>query len=213
MSAISDMLDAVKILPVLTVGSVEEALAVSEALAQGGIRAIEITLRTAAAAAAIGAVKKALPNLLVGAGTVNSAASMRTVAAAGADFAISPGMTPALIRAAQDEGLPFVPGVATASEVLLGMEMGLDCFKLFPAAAIGGYGLLKAFAEPFAGVRFCPTGGINPDNFIEYLALPNVVCIGGGWLAPRALLERQDWAAVTQLASVAFAQIPTAKMP
>lgn len=198
MSAISDMLAAIKILPVLTVNDIDEALALCQALHQGGIKAVEITLRTPSALEALGEVKRAFPELLVAAGTVNSTKLMEVVAAAGVDFALSPGMTSALIQRAQDLGLPFVPGVATASEILQAMEFGLDCFKLFPAEAAGGVALLKSFSEPLAGVYFCPTGGVSANNFRTYLSLQNVVCVGGSWLAPTSLVAERDWNAITE---------------
>lgn len=208
MSDMTNTLAALRVLPVLTVADVDEALALCGALQRGGIGAVEITLRTPAALAAITAVKRAYPQLRVAAGTVNSVSAMEAVAAAGAGFALSPGMTPALIRSAQALGLPFVPGVATASEVLQGMEFGLDCFKLFPSAAIGGPALLKALAEPLAGVSFCPTGGINQDNFTDYLAQPNVVCVGGGWLAPANLVAQRAWDAIAERAAATLAKLP-----
>lgn len=205
MSAISDTLATVKLLPVLTVNDIDEALALCGALQQGGITAVEITLRTPAALAALREVKNAFPKLLVAAGTVNSVQSMDAVAAAGVDFALSPGMTPALIQRAQKLGLPFVPGLATASEVLQAMEFGLDCFKLFPAEAVGGLALLKSFADPLAGVYFCPTGGVSEDNFQSYLALPNVVCVGGSWIAPKSLVAQKDWSGIVNKTQSAMA--------
>ncbi len=204
MSAISETLATLKILPVLTVNDIDEALALCQALRDGGIKAVEITLRTASALEALREVKNALPDLLVAAGTVNSVQSMDAVAAAGVDFALSPGMTPALLHRAQTLGLPFVPGVATASEILQAMEFGLDCFKLFPAEVVGGMALLKAFAEPLAGVYFCPTGGVSEDNFRAYLALPNVVCVGGSWIAPKSLVAQKDWTGVAETTRTAL---------
>lgn len=204
MSAIRETLATLKILPVLTVNDIDEALGLCQALRDGGIKAVEITLRTAPALAALREVKSAFPDLLVAAGTVNSVQSMDAVAAAGVDFALSPGMTPALIQRAQAVGLPFVPGVATASEILQAMEFGLDCFKLFPAEVVGGVALLKAFAEPLSGVYFCPTGGVSENNFRTYLALPNVACVGGSWIAPKSLVEQKDWSGVTEKTRLAL---------
>ena len=205
MSAISETLAALKILPVLTVKDVDEAIALCQALKQGGIKAVEITLRTPAAMDALREVKRAFPDLLVAAGTVNSVQAMDAVNAAGVDFALSPGMTPALIQRAQVLGLPFVPGVATASEILKAMEFGVDCFKLFPAEVSGGVNLLKAWAEPLAGISFCPTGGVSEDNFRSYLALPNVLCVGGSWIAPKSAIAEQDWGTIVEKTRAALA--------
>ncbi|MBL4828118.1 MAG: bifunctional 4-hydroxy-2-oxoglutarate aldolase/2-dehydro-3-deoxy-phosphogluconate aldolase [Spongiibacteraceae bacterium] len=197
----SQYLDKASVLPVLTVTDVDMAIALSDALQRGGINAVEITLRTDAGLEALSAVKKALPSMIVAAGTVNTPEAMDAVAKAGVDFAVSPGMTANLVKHAAAIDLPFLPGVATPSDVLQGAELGLENFKLFPAAAVGGLALLKSMAAPLADFRFCPTGGLTQDNFSEYLSLPNVVCVGGSWMVPASLLEKKAWGEITQLAS------------
>ncbi len=199
MSPIKEQLLKVRVMPVLTVHSEAQALAVCDALAAGGILAVEITLRTSAALAAIRAVKAARPDFCVAAGTVRTPEDMETVAAAGVDFAVSPGWSPSLSAAANALGLPFLPGVSTASEIIQGSECGHHCFKLYPAEAVGGIPLLKALAGPFADVEFCPTGGIGAHNYRDYLALPNVLCIGGSWMVDTKLIEAQQWDEIESL--------------
>ena len=199
MTPLKELLDSVDILPVLTVTDIDKAIKLSESLQRGGINAVEITLRTSAGLEAISAVKQAFPDMIVAAGTVNTVEAMDAVAKAGAAFAVSPGMTQTLIKHAAQIDLPFLPGVATPSEILQGMELGLSQFKLFPAAAVGGVALLKSLAGPLAGVRFCPTGGLNQQNFLDYFSLPNVVCVGGSWMVPPSLLEQEDWEEITLL--------------
>ena len=201
MTTFNEQLDSISVLPVLTVSDIEMAIELTGALKKGGINAVEITLRTQAALESLGEVKKAHPDMIVAAGTVNTVKSMDAVAKVGADFSVSPGMTPSLIKHALEIEMPFLPGVATASEVLQGAELGLTNFKLFPAAAVGGLALLKSLAGPLSDFRFCPTGGLNQDNFLEYLGLPNVVCVGGSWMVPGSLLERKAWDEITQLTS------------
>ena len=199
MSPIKEQLLKVRVMPVLTVHSEAQALAVCDALAAGGILAVEITLRTSAALAAIRAVKAARPDFCVAAGTVRTPEDMETVAAAGVDFAVSPGWSPSLSAAASALGLPFLPGVSTASEIIQGSECGHHCFKLYPAEAVGGIPLLKALAGPFADVEFCPTGGIGAHNYRDYLALPNVLCIGGSWMVDTKLIEAEQWDEIESL--------------
>lgn len=188
-----------RILPVLIVETAEEALPVVDALSAGGIHAVEITLRTPAAVAAIKEVRKHRPAVTVAAGTVRTRADLEAVAEAGVDFAVSPGLTPALAEAARALDLSLLPGVCTPSEILTGIESGYECFKLFPAEAIGGQALLKAFASPFAGIHFCPTGGIGPQNFLDYLALSNVLCVGGSWMVDPTLVRQERWSSIEQL--------------
>lgn len=194
------LLARLRVLPVLTIDDVEQAVATAKALQAGGLHAVEITLRTSAALPAITAVKDALPDFVVGAGTLRSPDDLAAVSAAGADFGVSPGLTSALAGAARDAGLPFLPGVATPSEILEGMTLGFDCFKLFPAEAVGGIPLLKALAGPFEGITFCPTGGISTQNLQSYLDLPNVICVGGSWMVQRELLRSGQWREVERLA-------------
>lgn len=199
MSPIREQLLKVRVMPVLTVHSEAQALAVCDALAAGGILAVEITLRTPAALSAIRAVKAERPDFCVAAGTVRTPQDMEAVAAAGVDFAVSPGWSPSLSAAASALGLPFLPGVSTPSEIIQGSECGHSCFKFYPAEAVGGIPLLKALAGPFAGVEFCPTGGIGTHNYRDYLALPNVLCIGGSWMVDTKLIEAQQWDEIESL--------------
>lgn len=195
------------ILPVLVVDSVEQAVALTEALRSGGMLAVEVTLRTQVALSAIREIKQSFPDILLGAGTVNTPADMAAAAEAGADFAVSPGLTRLLAEQARSIQMPFLPGVSTASEVLGGMELGYDCFKFFPAAAAGGPAMLRALAGPFPGISFCPTGGIDMNNAADYLALPNVLCIGGSWMAGRAQIEAGDWQLITTQAQTSLARL------
>ena len=207
MKDLREMMTAARVLPVLTINTEAEALAVTKALAAGGLLAVEITLRTPAALAAIAAVKKARPDFIVAAGTVRTVADMRAVAAAGVDFAVSPGFSPALSACARELGLPFLPGVATPSEIIAGMECGHSSFKFFPAEAAGGIPMLKALASPFAGISFCPTGGIGPHNFLDYLALSNVLCIGGSWMVDTVQVKQERWSSIEQLSRNCIAEL------
>ena len=189
-----------KVLPVLTVSDNSMAVDLCHALAAGGIKAVEVTLRTASAADAIRKIKQALPELKVSAGTVTNPEQVLIAADAGVDFMVSPGMTKALVKRAETLDIPLLPGVATASEVLRGKDLGLNCFKLFPAVAVGGIELLKSLAAPLSDVSFCPTGGLNVNNFTDFLALPNVVCVGGSWMADSQLIADQNWQGITDLA-------------
>ena len=195
------------ILPVLVVDSVAQAVALTEALRSGGMLAVEITLRTQVALSAIREIKQSFPDILLGAGTVNTPADMEAAAEAGADFAVSPGLTRLLAEQARSMRMPFLPGVSTASEVLGGMELGYDCFKFFPAAAAGGPAMLRALAGPFPGISFCPTGGIDMNNAADYLGLPNVLCVGGSWMAGRAQVDAGDWQLITAQAQTSLARL------
>lgn len=198
MTFLKEQLMSARVLPVLIVNSEEEAVGLCRALQAGGMTAVEITLRTPAALAAIKAVKQTLPDLTVAAGTVITTRDMENVAEAGVDFAVSPGLTRALSECAQQMGLNFLPGVSTASEIIGGMELGHRLFKFFPAEASGGVKLLKAFASPFAGVSFCPTGGLDATNALSYLALGNVSCIGGSWMIDAEKIRSGQWQELTQ---------------
>lgn len=200
MDSLRSLLRSTRILPVLISETVEQAVEASRALQRGGLKAVEITLRTTAALEAITAVKSALPEFVVAAGTVKSPVDVKAVSQAGADFAVSPGFTRVMGEAAAEHSLPLLPGVATPSEILQGLELGLNNFKLFPASAVGGIGLLKALASPFEGVMFCPTGGINQSNFRDYLALPNVICVGGSWMVAPELIRQAQWEEVERRA-------------
>lgn len=198
-------LQACKVLPVVTATDVETTVQLARALQRGGMSAIEITLRTGAALESIRAVREALPGMLVAAGTVTDRAQLESVLAAGAGLVISPGATPDLLQAAVAAGADFIPGVATASELMQGLEQGFTLFKLFPAEAVGGRTLLRSLAGPFPQARFCPTGGLNPGNFREYLALPNVICCGGSWMVAADLVDNGKWDEISALAREAMA--------
>ncbi len=188
------------VIPVLTVASVEDGLAQAKALVAGGLFAIEVTLRTAPALAAIRAIAKDAPDAVVGAGTIVSAGQIEEAVAAGARFLVSPGAPPALARAAAQSPVPFLPGCATASEAMALSELGFRALKLFPAEAAGGARLLASLAAPLPDLRFCPTGGIDLAKAPDYLKLPNVPCVGGSWMLPKAALAAGDYKAVETLA-------------
>lgn len=195
------------VIPVYTPESVDEAVHVAQALFNGGLPVIEVTLRTAIAMDAIQAMVEAVPDAVVGAGTVLTAAQMERVKAVGGRFAVAPGATERLYAAARDTDLPFLPGVATSSELMLGLEHGLDTFKFFPAVQAGGAAMLSAWNGPFGDVRFCPTGGISAQTARDFLHLPNVLCVGGSWLTTRALLQARDWAGIEELARASAALV------
>ncbi|WP_119300801.1 bifunctional 4-hydroxy-2-oxoglutarate aldolase/2-dehydro-3-deoxy-phosphogluconate aldolase [Dongia deserti] len=192
------LLSGIRALPVVAIDSVEDAVPLADALAEGGMPAIEVTLRTAAAAAAIAKLLKERPKLLIGAGTVVTCAQMKTCAALGVKFAISPGLTPALLEIAHELKMPYLPGTATASDVMVGVQHGFSEFKFFPAEAAGGAAMLKSWAGPFPDIRFCPTGGINAQNARTYMALPNVVMVGSSSTMPAASLKARDWADIAR---------------
>lgn len=195
-----------RVLPVITAIDVTSTVALAQALCRGGMKAVEITLRTPAALDSIKAVVAEVPDMLVAAGTVTNIAELHSSLEAGARMVVSPGSTPQLLRAARDAEVDFVPGVATASEVMRGLDEGYQCFKLFPAVAAGGLNLLKSLAGPFPEVKFCPTGGLNPSNFREYLALPNVVCCGGSWMVSADLVDNGRWDDIERLAREAMSE-------
>jgi len=194
-----------RILPVIVIENAELAVPMAEALLEGGVDAMEITLRHACALDAIARVAKAVPAMCVGAGTLTRPEDFGRVASAGGRFAVSPGLTPALHAAARATGLPFIPGVMTPSEVIAARELGYALLKLFPAAQAGGLGMLKALASPFADVRFCPTGGVSADTLKDFLRLPNVALVGGSWLTPADAVQARDWQRVTAQARQATA--------
>ena len=200
-----EILTASPVVPVMAIDDLSTAVDLAHALVEGGIRTLEITLRTPAGLDAIRLIKKEVKGAIVGAGTVINEKQLKAVADAGAAFAISPGLHKALAKAGDKVNIPLIPGVATPSEVQLALEYGMETLKLFPAEAVGGRALLRALHGPFPQVRFCPTGGITPQSAPEYLALPNVLCVGGSWLAPAAAQQQRDWAAVTRLAKEAAA--------
>ena len=192
------------VMPVLVVEDVSDAKPLAEALVAGGLPALEVTLRTPAALEVIAAMSE-VSSGCVGAGTVLTRADARAAKAAGANFAVSPGATDALIEACEDEGLPLIAGAVTASEAMALLERGYDMLKFFPAEASGGAPALKSLGGPLPQLSFCPTGGVNIKNASDYLSLGNVVCVGGSWVAPKGLVKAGDWAAIETLAREAAA--------
>lgn len=188
-----------RILPVLSIQREEDVLPLADALAAGGVTNLEITLRTPLALAAIRLLTAQRPELCVGAGTVLDGRQFQSVLDAGAQFVVSPGSTQELLTLGLDSPVPLLPGIATASEIMMGYRLGYRHFKVFPAAVCGGVALLRAFAGPFHDVRFCPTGGITPATLPDYLALDNVMASGGTWMAPAEMVKAGDWAGITQL--------------
>jgi 2-dehydro-3-deoxyphosphogluconate aldolase/(4S)-4-hydroxy-2-oxoglutarate aldolase len=198
-SALQVMQDA-PVIPVIVLNDVAHAVPMARALVAGGIRMLEVTLRTSQALACIEAIAKQVPEAIVGAGTVRNAADAKAAANAGAKFAVSPGYTPAVGQACRDEGLSLLPGVATGSEIMMAQEDGYTELKFFPAMQAGGPAMLKAWGGPFFDVRFCPTGGVTAQNASEFLSLSNVACVGGSWLVPAEALAKGDWARIEMLA-------------
>jgi 2-dehydro-3-deoxyphosphogluconate aldolase/(4S)-4-hydroxy-2-oxoglutarate aldolase len=193
------------VIPVIVLQRVEHAVPMAEALLAGGVSVLEVTLRTPVALKAIEAIAKAVPQALIGAGTLRSAADVRSARAAGCQFGVSPGYTRAIGTECREAGLALLPGVSTASEVMAANDDGLTFLKFFPAVPAGGVPMLKGLHGPFPDVSFCPTGGLTPDNAPQFLALPNVRVCGGSWLTPADAMERGDWALITQLAKAATA--------
>ena len=188
------------VIPVIVLTDTAQAVDMAHALVAGGIRMLEVTLRTPQALGCIEAIAVQVPEAVVGAGTVRSPADAQASAASGARFIVSPGYTNALGQACRDLGLALLPGVATGSEIMLAADDGLTELKFFPAMQAGGPAMLKAWSGPFGDVRFCPTGGVTAANAAEFLSLPNVVCVGGSWLTPPDALARGNWAQITALA-------------
>jgi 2-dehydro-3-deoxyphosphogluconate aldolase/(4S)-4-hydroxy-2-oxoglutarate aldolase len=205
MSTVPSLLDRVPVVPVVVLEDVEHAVPVARALVAGGLPAIELTLRTPVALECVRRIAAEVPEILLGVGTVTTPEQAADAAAAGAGFLVSPGATPALLDAMDDTGLPHLAGVSTVSEVLALLERGRTEMKFFPAEASGGAAYLSAVSGPLPQARFCPTGGVKPSNAGDYLALPNVGCVGGTWLTPRPLLESGDWGEVELLAREAAA--------
>ena len=194
------------VVPVIVIKDLADAVPMAQALLAGGIRVLEVTLRTPVALDAIRLLAEQVPDAIVGAGTVTNAAQLQQVIAAGAKFAISPGLTRELLQAGKEAPIPLIPGIASISELMEGTGLGYSHFKFFPAEAAGGVKTLKSIHGPFADIRFCPTGGINEHNFRDYLALPNVKCVGGSWIVPDDAVAAKDWARITQLCQTAVAQ-------
>ena len=204
LSALQVMQDA-PVIPVIVLNDVAYAVPMARALLAGGIRMLEVTLRTPQALACIETIAREVPQAVVGAGTVRSRADAQAAARAGARFAVSPGYTTAVGQACRDAGLALLPGVATASEIMQAQEDGFTELKFFPAMQAGGPAMLKAWSGPFFDVKFCPTGGVTSQNAAEFLALSNVVCVGSTWLVPADALASGDWARITRLAGEARA--------
>ena len=208
MQTTADLAGHGPVIPVIVILRLQDAVPLAQALVAGGVRVLEVTLRTGVALAAIEAIARAVPQAIVGAGTIRSAADARAAKDAGSLFGVSPGYTAAVGAACRAAGLPLLPGVATASEVMAAQADGLTFLKFFPATAAGGIPMLKALAGPFPDVRFCPTGGITPQTAPQFLALSNVVVCGGSWLTPQDAVVAGDWARITQLARAASALRP-----
>ena len=203
--AIEKFLRLSPVMPVVTFTDASVAVDVARALVRGGIRVIEVTLRTPVALEAMARIARSVPEITVGAGTVLSAADLKASAEAGAAFAISPGATDILLSAGTSGPIPYLPAIATASELMAGLAAGFRCFKFFPAGAAGGIPMLNALGGPFPDARFCPTGGISQATVKSYLDLPNVLCAGGSWLTPAEAMKKQDWAQIESLAAKAAA--------
>jgi 2-dehydro-3-deoxyphosphogluconate aldolase/(4S)-4-hydroxy-2-oxoglutarate aldolase len=200
-----EVLNAGPVVPVIVIKKIEHAVPLAHALLKGGIKVLEITLRSEVAVEAIRLVSREVPEALVGAGTVASLEDLKAVTEAGAVFALSPGMTPRLLTAANQGPIGLIPGISTASELMLGMELGYSEFKFFPAEAAGGVRTIKSIGGPFPQITFCPTGGISEKNYNDYLALDNVACVGGSWIVPSQSIETEDWDTITELAKKAVA--------
>ena len=199
LTALAVMQDA-PVIPVIVLQKIEHAVPMARALVAGGVRMLEVTLRTPVALQCIEAIARDVPEAVVGAGTVRSPADAQAASLAGARFAVSPGYTHAIGRACHDLRLPWLPGVATGSEIMQAQEGGYTALKFFPALQAGGLAMLKAWQGPFGDVQFCPTGGVSAANARDFLALSNVTCVGGSWLVPADLLAQGDWAGITELA-------------
>ncbi len=204
-SPLAELLASAKLVAVLTIESVDHAIPLARALVAGGVKTLEITLRTAAGAPSARIIREQVPDAVVGLGTVTARRDLELARDLELPFAFSPGATVELLDAANELGVPFVPGIATASELISAMSRGYGVVKLFPAEQVGGVGALKAFGGPFPAMRFNPTGGVTEANMRDYLALPNVVAVGGSWIAPAAEQRAGNWAAIEERARCAIA--------
>jgi 2-dehydro-3-deoxyphosphogluconate aldolase/(4S)-4-hydroxy-2-oxoglutarate aldolase len=198
-----DIMRSSPVIPVIAIERIEHAVPLAKALVAGGIRVLEVTLRTEHGLPAIRAMVDQVPDAIVGVGTLTQAEEFRAARDAGAVFGVSPGLTPSLIDAAKSSGLPLLPGVMSPSEVMAAREAGFRQLKLFPAVPAGGVGMLNAIAGPLPDVSFCPTGGISQETAAQFLACKNVACVGGSWLTPKEVIQAGDWAMITSLASAA----------
>lgn len=205
MMSIREILAASPVMPVIVLDHVADAVPLARSLVAGGIRVLEVTLRTPVALDCIRAIRAAVPDAIVGVGTIITASDLDAARAAGAAFGVSPGATPAVLARANETGMAFLPGVMTPSDVMNALAAGFDAMKLFPARQAGGIDMLKALGGPFPGVTFCPTGGIDAASAPTYLALTNVACVGGSWLAPAPLVKQGNWVEIEGLARAASA--------
>lgn len=200
MSRIRDIMTMSPVMPVIVIERMEDAVPLAKALVAGGIRVLEVTMRTAAALDAVRAITAEVPDAITGVGTIVKPADVDAAIEAGAAFGVSPGSPDALLAHIRARGMPFLPGTMTPTDVMRVLDHGFDAMKLFPAAQAGGIGMLKAMNGPLPQARFCPTGGVDIKNAAEFLALPNVGCVGGSWLAPANLIAAKDWGAIEKLA-------------
>ena len=198
---LEEILTLAPVVPVIVINDIKHAVPLARALVAGGLPVLEVTLRTAVAMEAIRLIAEQVPEAIVGVGTVTRAEQFEESSKAGAKFAVSPGLTPALISASRDIDMPFLPGVFTPTEALCARDQGFNTLKLFPAEQAGGIAMLKAMGSPMPELKFCPTGGIGPTSVLNYLKLPNVLCVGGSWVAPPQALSSDNWSLVTQLAA------------
>lgn len=208
MADATSVLQVSPVIPVVTIDDPQRAVPVAQALADGGVRIIELTLRTESALASLELIAREVPDVLLGAGTILTPRQADAAVEAGAQFLVSPGVTPSLLKHMLSLGVPVLPGVATVGEVMAVMEEGLTAMKFFPAAPAGGPAYLAAIGAPIPEVRFCPTGGVSFASAPEYLRLPNVSCVGGSWLTPREAVDSQDWGRITQLAHETKGLVP-----
>ena len=199
MTAIKDIMNTSPVIPVMVINKLEHAVPLANALVEGGLKVLEITLRTPIALEAIKKIKAEVPGAIVGAGTVINLETLNQVIDAGSEFIVSPGVTDTLIDAALKSGTPILPGVVTPSEVMNLLEKGITEMKFFPAEAAGGIPMVKSIGGPLPQVTFCPTGGVSPNNAADYLALSNVACVGGSWMAPASLVDAEDWDEIKRL--------------
>ncbi|WP_187861439.1 bifunctional 4-hydroxy-2-oxoglutarate aldolase/2-dehydro-3-deoxy-phosphogluconate aldolase [Helicobacter pylori] len=204
---IIEILQISPIIPVVVIENIKDAVPLAQSLVEGGIPIIEVTLRSSCALEAIELIAKNVPKMRVGAGTILNLTQLEQAQNRGAEFLISPGLTIKLLEYAKKKDMPLIPGVSSSSEVMQALELGYNALKFFPAEYCGGVKLLNAFNGPFKGVKFCPTGGISADNMRSYLALENVVCVGGSWLTPKDLIQNKEWDKITEICKRSLANI------
>ncbi|GAA8349158.1 bifunctional 4-hydroxy-2-oxoglutarate aldolase/2-dehydro-3-deoxy-phosphogluconate aldolase [Helicobacter pylori] len=202
---IIEILQISPIVPVVVIENIKDAVPLAQSLIEGGIPIIEVTLRSSCALEAIELIAKNVPKMRVGAGTILNLTQLEQAQNRGAEFLISPGLTIKLLEHAKKKDMPLIPGVSSSSEVMQALELGYNALKFFPAEYCGGVKLLNAFNGPFKGVKFCPTGGVSVDNMRSYLALENVVCVGGSWLTPKDLVQNKEWDKITEICKRALA--------